>query len=92
LKHRNSLPDSGNNNLNSRPELLSAPKAEFLSITEAARADSTPNRPSMSGMVDSILEVGRQRATLLAQLRAALESGQEKDALALARRLCGLSL
>jgi len=48
--------------------------------------------PSLSGVVEAILEVGRQRGTLLAQLRAALESGQEKEALALARRMCGLSL
>jgi hypothetical protein len=54
--------------------------------------DITPNCPSLSGVVDAILEVGRQRDTLLMQLRAALESGREKDALVLARRLCGLSL
>jgi len=56
------------------------------------RADMPQGSPSLSGVVEAILEVGRQRGTLLAQLRAALESGQEKEALALARRMCGLSL
>lgn len=44
----------------------------------------------MSGVVDAILEVGRQRNLLLTQLRSALESGAEREALILARRLCGL--
>jgi hypothetical protein len=46
---------------------------------------------SMSGIVDSILEVGRQRNSLLAQLRTALQSGQDDQALAVARQLCGMS-
>lgn len=45
---------------------------------------------SISGIMDAILEIGRQRSTLLADLRVALESGKEKEALNFARRLCGL--
>ncbi len=45
----------------------------------------------MSGIVDAILDVGRQRNALLAQLRSALESGAEKEALILAKRLCGVT-
>ena len=43
-----------------------------------------------AGIVDAILEVGRQRAALLEDLRSALQSGNERKALHLARRLCGL--
>ena len=45
---------------------------------------------SISGIVDVVLQVGRQRNALLAQLRIALESGKERIALNLAKRLCGL--
>jgi len=43
-----------------------------------------------AGIVDAILEVGKQRAALLEKLRAALESGDDPKALLLARQLCGL--
>ena len=46
---------------------------------------------SVSGIVDAVLEVGRQRNALLEEMSAALQSGDEKQALRLARRLCGLS-
>lgn len=55
-----------------------------------APVDSEYDGVAISGVVDAILEVGRQRKTLLSQLHIALESGREKDALNLARRLCGL--
>jgi hypothetical protein len=45
---------------------------------------------NIAGVVDAILEVGRQRAALLEQLRVALQSGDDPKALSLARRLCGL--
>ncbi len=48
------------------------------------------DQPSVSGIVDAILEIGRQRNALLVQLRTALELGQEREALSLSRRLCGL--
>jgi hypothetical protein len=43
-----------------------------------------------AGIVDAILEVGKQRAILLGKLRAVLESGDDSKALLLARQLCGL--
>lgn len=46
---------------------------------------------SMSGIVDAILEVGRQRNSLLHQLRTALQSGRDDEALSVARQLCGMS-
>jgi len=52
--------------------------------------DSEHDGHSISGIVDTILEIGRQRNTLLSHLRIALESGKESEALNLARRLCGL--
>lgn len=42
------------------------------------------------GMVDAILEVGRQRKAVLDKMRAALQSGDDSGALELARKLCGL--
>lgn len=48
------------------------------------------SEPNTAGIVDAILEVGRQRAALLEELRAALESRDDSKALQLARRLCGL--
>jgi len=44
----------------------------------------------ISGVVDAILEVGRQRMIVLDNLRAALQSGDSDRALGLARQLCGL--
>lgn len=45
---------------------------------------------SISGVVDAILEIGRQRMVVLDNLRAALQSGDSDRALGLARHLCGL--
>jgi len=45
---------------------------------------------ALSGVVDAILEVSRQRKSLLDRLRAALQSGDDTVALELARQLCGL--
>jgi hypothetical protein len=59
-------------------------------ITPKAAVDSEYDDHSISGIVDVVLEVGRQRNALLAQLRIALESGKERIALNLAKRLCGL--
>jgi hypothetical protein len=58
--------------------------------TSITPVDSEYDGIAISGVVDAVLEVGRQRKTLLSQLRIALESGKEKEALNLARRLCGL--
>lgn len=54
-------------------------------------ASGTSDLPvSLNGVVDAILEVGRQRKALLDQLRSALQSGNDAEALRLARQLCGL--
>jgi hypothetical protein len=45
---------------------------------------------SMTGIVDAILEVGHQRQALLGQVRSALMSGNDAEALRCARQLCGL--
>jgi len=58
--------------------------------TSIAPVDLEYDGHSISGIVDAVLEAGRQRNALLAQLRNALESGQEREALNFARRLCGL--
>ena len=61
-----------------------------VAATSIATVDSEHDCHSISGLVDAILEVGRQRNLLLAELRTALESGREREALNVARRLCGL--
>ncbi|MGA8086441.1 MAG: hypothetical protein WCA10_03990 [Terracidiphilus sp.] len=45
---------------------------------------------SFAGVVDAILEVGKQRRAQLELLRSALVSGHDTDALGFARQLCGL--
>jgi len=71
------------------------PQAAPAALTKKVAASITPvdsehDGHSISGIVDAILEIGRQRNTLLSYLRIALESGKEREALNLARRLCGL--
>ncbi len=56
----------------------------FVDVQETA----TPI--ALSGIVDAILEVSRQRKSLLDQLRSALQSDNDAKALQLARQLCGL--
>jgi hypothetical protein len=51
---------------------------------------SVISESNTAGIVDAILEVGRQRAALLEDLRSALQCGNEPKALHLARQLCGL--
>jgi hypothetical protein len=96
LNHPIALPDSGDNAAlrHTEPERFvdPAPLAERKAGTLAEKSplDLAQGGHSVSGIVDAILDVGRQRSALLAQLRAALESGAEREALTLARRLCGL--
>lgn len=45
----------------------------------------------LRGVVDAILSVGNERKGVLNQMRAALISGCDSEALELARRLCGLT-
>ena len=60
------------------------------SSEDAATRDSAQIGFSVSGIVDAILAVGRQRNVLLVRLRVALQSGDNTQALNLARQLCGL--
>ncbi len=45
--------------------------------------------PTLKGVVQAALEIARQRRETLAHLRAALERGDESEALRLAREICG---
>ena len=54
------------------------------------RAHGGGDSLNITGAVDAILEVGRQRKVVLDQLRTALQSGDDSQALDLARQLCGL--
>jgi hypothetical protein len=47
--------------------------------------------PSLSGVVDAILKVGRQRAALLTEIKGALERGDNDRVLVLCRQLCGVT-
>lgn len=50
------------------------------------------DRPaSLSGVVDAILEIGRQRAAVLAEMKTALERGDNQQVLVLCRQLCGVT-
>ncbi|HUD57724.1 MAG TPA: hypothetical protein VMR02_21015 [Terracidiphilus sp.] len=45
---------------------------------------------SLSGIVDAIQKAGKERNALLQELRLALKTGKNAEALELARELCGL--
>jgi hypothetical protein len=62
------------------------------SATSLSPVDSAHHDHSLSGVVDAILEVGRQRKALLAQLRIALEAGNDGGALNLATFRCKMAL
>jgi hypothetical protein len=47
-------------------------------------------KASLSGVVDAIQLVGKQRNALFLKLRTALDTGNDDEALNLARELCGL--
>lgn len=73
---------------------LNSGAAQQIDREEAGPAVSmaTDDRQmSYSGIVDAILHVSRQRKSLLDQLRAALLSGDDSEALGFARHLCGLA-
>ena len=46
---------------------------------------------ALSGVLDAALEIARRRRDTLAQLRAALEAGNQEQAITLATELCGLA-
>ena len=49
-----------------------------------------PNEANLKGILETALQIAAKRREILTRLRAALESGRNQEALALARRLCGL--
>lgn len=57
-------------------------------VNEAGSSSASVD--SMSGIVDAILEVGRQRHALLKKMRDAIKGGDKEQALNLASQLCGL--
>lgn len=78
------VPNSRNARETLRHRLDSSPQSK-----RGSQGIATPI--AISRLVDGILEVGRQRKSLLSQLRSALESGDNTGALKMARELCGLS-
>jgi hypothetical protein len=50
-----------------------------------------PSGISLTGVVDAIREVGRQRKSVLDQARSALQSGDNDEALRCLHQLCGLA-
>ena len=48
------------------------------------------NEANLKGILEAALQIAAKRREILTRLRAALESGRNQDALALARQLCGL--
>jgi hypothetical protein len=49
------------------------------------------NEGASSGLLEAALEISRKRTQMMEQMRKALETGDEKQALSLARLLVGLS-
>jgi hypothetical protein len=47
-------------------------------------------KPTLGRVFDAALEIARRRRDTLQRLRAALQSGDEPEALKLAKELCGL--
>ena len=50
-----------------------------------------PKDPSLTGLLDVALAIAAKRRDTLLRLRAALEQGDDVEALKLARELCGLN-
>ena len=69
---------------------LSEPRTEHPGDVRCTESTKETVTLSVSGLVDAILEVSRQRKTILDQVRSALLSGNDVEALQLARNLCGL--
>jgi hypothetical protein len=59
-------------------------------LTVVAPSQRLPSPFVSSGLVDVALRIAEERSELLGGLRSALEQGENEDALAIARQLCGL--
>ena len=46
--------------------------------------------PNINALIDIALQIAQERRGILSQMRAALEAGDDAQALQLARKLCGL--
>lgn len=55
-----------------------------------ARIPVADGEDTGSGLVEAAMEISRKRTKMMEQLRKALETGDEKQALSLARLLVGL--
>jgi hypothetical protein len=69
---------------------LSEPRTEHREDVRCTESRPKTVPLSAPGLVDAILEVSRQRKTILDQVRSALLSGNDVEALQFARKLCGL--
>lgn len=59
---------------------------------EKRRNKSSPEpEADYSGLIEAALDISRKEVEELAKMRAALEAGDDQEALRLARRLCDLS-
>jgi hypothetical protein len=68
------------------------PTGDAEDVGHSISTPSSRSPMSISGAVDSILEVGNRRKALLGLLRSALVSSNDSEALGFARQLCGLAV
>jgi hypothetical protein len=68
----------------------SEPRSEGPGNVRYAESMTKAGSFPVTGLVDAILEVSRQRKAILDQVRSALLSGNDAEALRFARKLCGL--
>ncbi|SRR5712691_8147957 len=73
-----------------RQERLLNVRANASTSKRTMKANQAELNPTLSGVTDAILEVGRQRKALLSQMRSALQSRDTEKVLTLARQICGL--
>jgi hypothetical protein len=85
-------PASSTENQIFRSEVSSCklPKGDAEEVGHSISAPRSRLPMSISGVVDSILEVGNRRKALLDLLRSALVSSNDPEALGFARQLRGL--
>ena len=88
-RHLTSIKRRHSQGMTARPASDAPPQVDLEEVGPTVVID--PLQMSLSGVVNAILEVGRQRKALLDQLRAALLSGNVPEALGFARHLCGLA-
>lgn len=63
------------------------------SMTKICKIERRDNieETALDGTLDAVLEIARRRRDTLAQLRVALEAGNQELALKFAKELCGLT-